>query len=286
MQELAGVIAVVTGANSGVGLAATRLLAEAGVGVTLVCRSRERGGTARAEVATRATGEAPALEITDLSRLDDVRGLAGRLADRHERIDILVNNAAVWRARREISPDGYEVTLATNHLGHFVLTGLLLERLRSGRGRIVNVSSEAHRNADIRRAGLETIIRGDAWAGGRRAYSDSKLANVLFTNELVRRHGGSGITANALHPGVLATRIWNQNLSPASIVMRLFKPLLGSPETGGKAVFRLSADPALESVTGRYFKVEHEVGTSADAADDGLAVELWDLSGRLTGLAY
>jgi len=172
--------------------------------------------------------------------------------------------------------------MATNHLGPFLLTNLLLERLKAARGRIVNVSSQVHHSGDLRRAPLEAIIRGDDWKGGLKAYSDSKLANVLFTFELARRCGRWGGTANALHPGVLATRIWNKSASPISVLMRLFKPMMKSPSVGGRAVFRLAADPDLAKTTGRYFNVETEARAQPLAYDEDLARNLWETSERLT----
>ena len=283
---LKGQVAVVTGANSGVGKSAAELLARAGADVTLVCRSRERGKPALADVrqAGAAAGADVRLELADLSRQADVRALADRLAARSPAIDILVNNAGVWLHRREITSDGFEITFATNHLGHFLLTHRLLARLAAGRGRIVNVSSEAHRNGDLRRAPLEAIVRGDAWKGGFQAYGDTKLANALFTFESVRRWASRGITANAMHPGVLRTRIWRKNRSALGLLLNAAKGLMAKPEVGGRAVMRLVEDPARLGVNGRYFKVEDEVAATAQAYDEDLARELWDRSLEWTGV--
>jgi NAD(P)-dependent dehydrogenase (short-subunit alcohol dehydrogenase family) len=192
----------------------------------MVCRDRGRGEKALAAVRRLAGDDRAELEIADLSSFESVRGLTDRLSARFDRIEMLVNNAGVFRARRELSVDGFEVTLATNHLGHYLLTVRLMDLLRRGRARIVNVSSNGHRRGDLRRAPLEKILRGDISYGGVQAYGDSKLANILFTFELMRRHGGEGIAANSLHPGVLATRIWNQNRTPLSLLTVLLKPLM------------------------------------------------------------
>ncbi len=277
--------AVVTGANSGIGKSAAELLVRSGAQVVMVCRSEERGAKARAELARAAPEAALDLELADLSDFDSVRRLADRLLGTHERIDVLINNAGVFRGRLERTGAGLERTFATNHLGHFLLTRLLSDPLRAGQARVVNVSSNGHRSGDLKRAPLEEIARGDAWAGGVQAYGDSKLANVLFTFELARRAAEDGITTNALHPGVLATRIWNQNPWHVSQVMRLFKPFMGRAAVGGKAVYRLAAAPELEGVTGRYFHVEKEAEAAPQAHDEELARELWELSERLTGLA-
>ncbi|MDE2661427.1 MAG: SDR family oxidoreductase [Gemmatimonadota bacterium] len=286
-RDLKGQVAVVTGANSGVGKSAAQLLSRAGADVTMVCRSRERGEPALADVrqAGAAAGADVRLELADLSLQADVRALADRLAARLPAIDILVNNAGVWLHRRQISSEGFEVTFATNHLGHFLLTHQLLEPLAAGRGRIVNVSSEAHRNGDLRRAALDAIVRGDAWKGGFQAYGDTKLANALFTFESERRWGARGITANAVHPGVLRTQIWRKNRSALGLLLNAAKGLMAKPEVGGRAVMQLVEDPARDKVTGRYFKVESEVAATAQAYDEDLARKLWDQSLEWTGIA-
>jgi len=299
-SSLKGQVAIVTGANSGVGRSATEMLLGAGARVTMVCRSRERGERALAEVqaaglrgarnrtahggrfdepvAGDSGGARVDLELADLSRREDVRDLAGRLASRLPAIDILVNNAGVTRPRCVHSPEGFELTFAINHLGHFLLTRLLRERLEAGRGRIVNVSSRGHHSGDLRRAELEDIARGRAWDGALQAYADSKLANVLFTLETVRRWGARGITANAVHPGVLATEIWKKTSLAPRLLLRPFTWFMSSPDVGGRAVMNLVEDPSRDDVTGRYFHVLKEQSPSAQARDEALACELWERS--------
>ncbi len=291
---LRGQAAVVTGANSGVGRSAAEMLVRAGVRVTMVCRSRERGEQALAElqgVAAAAQANPPGgmevdvaaatvtLELADMSRLEDVRAAAARIAARLPAIDILVNNAGVAQAHRVMSAEGFELTFATNHLGHFLITHLLLDRLKAGRGRIVNVSSRGHRGGDLRRASLEDIARGRAWKGGLQAYGDSKLANVLFAAESVRRWGGCGITANAVHPGVLSTEIWNKTPRLIRFLIRPFTWFMDKPDVGGAAVMNLVRDPARDdTIAGRYFNELDEELPSAQARDEGLARELWERS--------
>ena len=309
--SLSGQVAVVTGANSGVGRSATEMLLEAGAHVTMVCRSRERGERALAELrqsapagsqgaerqvgkgadtvgtaSDSAAGTQIDLELADLSRQDDVRELADRLASELPAIDILVNNAGVTRPQCVHSPEGFELTFATNHLGHFLLTRLLRDRLEAGRGRIVNVSSRGHRSGDLRRAGLEDIARGRAWEGALQAYADSKLANVLFTSETARRWGARGITANAVHPGVLATEIWKKTSLAARLLILPFTWFMASPDVGGKAVMNLVADPSRDDVTGRYFHVQREESPSAQARDEALACELWERSVEWTRIDH
>ncbi len=285
MTELQGCICVVTGANSGVGRSTCRLMAARGAHVVLVCRDRRRGEAARVEIQRHgAQGAEVELELADLASLEEVRRAAERLRSRFGKLDVLINNAGVYRARREITADGFERTMAVNHLGHFLLTHLLLEPLKAAAGRVIIVSSEAHRGGDLTRRPLEEIFRGEGVYRGFQAYSDSKLANVLFTFELARRlDNASGVTVNALHPGVLATRIWNQNANPVSLFMRAMKPFLGSPRRGGAAVLRLAGDPSLREVSGRYFKEKDEVSAALAAHDEDLAARLWQSSIDLTG---
>lgn len=283
MSDLRGTIHAVTGANSGVGKATAHQLASRGATVILICRSRERGERAREEIRDSAGAAHVELRVADLASLDQVRRLGRELAAELDRLEGLVNNAGVYRADLELTEDGLERTMAVNHLSHFLLTHLLFPRLRAASGRVVNVSSDSHRVGNLRRAPLESILRGRVEYRGMRAYADSKLANVLFTFELDRHIAGSGVTTNAVHPGMLATRIWNQNRDFASLLMRLFKPFMRSPRRGGAAVARLAMDPDLAGVSGRYFDGMKERRAAPVAYDTKLARELWDLSARLTG---
>lgn len=278
MVELAGRVAVVTGANSGVGRSTTELLAKAGARVVMVCRDRGRGEKALAAVRRLAGDDRAELEIADLSSFESVRGLTDRLSARFDRIEMLVNNAGVFRARRELSVDGFEVTLATNHLGHYLLTVRLMDLLRRGRARIVNVSSNGHRRARLRRAPLAEIFRGTDPYSGIVAYGDSKLANVLFTRELARRWGGDGVLAFAVHPGVLATEIWDRNSGLVMRFLQWWKRFMDPPSVGGEAVSRLVLDPDVASLSGGYFDELEPARPSADALDDGLARSLWEES--------
>ncbi len=286
MSELRGKTCIVTGANSGVGKAASQLLAARGATVVMVCRDRRRGESEQAAI-RRATGNSDVqLEKADLACFAEVRRAGEALNARFDRIDVLVNNAGVYRAQREITTDGYEMTHAVNHLAHFLLTHLLLDSLRAAGGRVITVSSEAHRGGDLTQRPLEAILRGEVAYRGFQAYSDSKLANVLFTFELARRLENARVTANALHPGVLATRIWNQNKNLVSLFMRACKPFLGRPRRGGEAVFLLAAGRQLNGVTGRYFNRLDDAQAVEAAYDRDLARRLWELSAELTGVRF
>ncbi len=272
-----------TGANSGVGRSVTELLLAAGAEVTLVCRDRARGERALAELEGSRSRAAATLELADLSSPTAVRGLASRLSDRLARIDILVNNAGLALDRLQTTAEGFEQTFATSHLGHFLLTNLLLDRLHGG-GRIVNVSSTAHRFGDLLRAPLEEIARGRAWRGGFPAYCDAKLANVLFTMESARRWQADGVAAAAVHPGVLATGIWSRHHGALGLLMRAVTIFMRDPDVGGNAVMaaiRRSADGA---ASGRYFHVAAERRPQPQAGNRDLARDLWERSLTWTGL--
>lgn len=233
-------VCVVTGANSGIGEAAAHGLARTGARVVMICRDRKRGERVRAQIARAAGSERPDLRLVDLSSLRQVRALAESLASSYGAIHVLVNNAGVYRARPEMSQDGFERTLAVNHLAHFLLTKLLLPALRAGRARVITVSSGAHRMAKLKRKPLEQIIRSVGNYDGKQAYADSKLANILFSFELARRE--RELTAIALHPGVLATHIWNRNTDLLSLAARLAKPFMERPAKGGERIVRLATD--------------------------------------------
>jgi len=272
---------VITGANSGVGFEAARRFAADGAHVVMVCRDADRGRAARDVIRQERPEARLVLEVADLSSLSSARALGDRLHGLG-RIDVLVNNAGVARMDLELTEDGFERTMATNHLGHFALTVRALDRLQEFGGRIINVSSEGHRRGDLKRASLGDIVRGRIGYNGFQAYCDSKLANVLFAFELDRRCAERGITAVAVHPGVLSTRIWNKDASLGLWFARLLKPFMSKPGIGGDAVHRLVADPEVAELSGVYFKVREQVQAGEQAYDEALARELWELSEQLT----
>jgi NAD(P)-dependent dehydrogenase (short-subunit alcohol dehydrogenase family) len=272
-----GKTVVVTGATGGIGGATARGVAERGATVVLVARDPERGEALRAAIA-RATGNPRVrLFLADLSSLAAVRAVAGAIAADHPRIDVLVNNAATYTRRRKVSADGIELQWAVNHLAPFLLTRSLLAPLTAGGGRVVTVSSAAHRGARLRWDDLQMRRRYFGWA----AYSATKLANLLFTRELARRMAGSGVTANALHPGVVATELLMGGFPP----IRLLRRFLRTPEEGAATPVFLATSPAVEGITGRYWIDCKEAQPAAAALDDEAAARLWLWSERMTGIA-
>jgi NAD(P)-dependent dehydrogenase (short-subunit alcohol dehydrogenase family) len=260
-----------------VGFEASRELLARGWDVAMICRSRERGEKARHELRSAGSG-IPSLHLADLSSLDQVRSVGRAVAEAHPELHGLINNAGLYLASRELTDDGFETTLAVNHLAHVLLTLLLRPALAAGGGRVVCVSSEGHRQADLDRRPLEEIFRGEGSYGGFRAYGDSKAANVLFAREADRRWCDDGIRACAVHPGVLATRIWNKNRNPVSLLMRLFKPFMGSPSRGGTAAVRPLAELDAARMGGRYFKRTEEAEPHEVIQDPELARRMWEAS--------
>jgi retinol dehydrogenase 13 len=268
---------LITGANSGVGFEATRLLVEAGIPVVMVCRSADRGEAARTELGTGAA--LTRVEQCDLADLGQVRALATRLVATGVEARALVNNAGLYRARLEHTVDGYERTLAVNHLGHYLLTRLLEQPLRRRGARIVNVTSGGHRGGRLDRRPLLEIFRGPDDYGGWQAYADSKQANVLFTLELARRWPETPVYA--VHPGVLATAIWDRERTLAMQMIRWFKPFMGSPAEGGRAVTHAVLDA--DDPSGTYFRGTSSEAPASGSRNPGLGHHLWEVSGHAVG---
>ena len=276
-----GKICVITGANTGIGKAAAAALAALGAQIVMVCRDRVRGERALEEVAAAAVkggqGGSAELSIADLSSQSDVRSVAAAILAAHPRIDVLVNNAGVALKHRELTVDGIERTFAVNYLAYFMLANLLLPGLRAaGSARIVNVSSGAHRRGRLDFDNLQ----GERSYSNIRMYSDSKLEDLMFTYALARRLAGSGVTVNALHPGVVATEIWRE----VPILDFLSRWLMLSPEKGARTTVYLAASPDVEGVTGQYFDKCKPAGTIALSHDVVLQERLWTTTVTLTGV--
>ncbi len=270
---------MVTGASTGVGRAAATIAVRDGADVVMVSHDPNRAARALRTVSALGTGHV-SVELADLSSLAEVRDLAARLRSRLTHIDVLVNNAGILSARRQTTGDGFELTMATNYLGPFLLTNLLKEPLAAARGRVVNVSSDGHRSGDLLRAPLDHIVRGRAWGGMLKAYGDSKLANILFTFEWMRRM--PDVIANALHPGVLRTRVWNRNWHPLSLFMQPFRLFMQKPERGAEAVMRLT-HAGVADEGGGYFDKTRPARAVEQAYDERLAAELWEMSEQWCG---
>jgi len=273
-----GKVIVITGATSGIGQVAAEQLAAMGARIVLVARDRARGEAALARLREGGPGIAHSVHYADLSRLAEMKRVAGQVAATESRIDVLINNAGAVFSSRRVTEDGLELTFATNHVAYFVLTHGLRERLiAAAPARVVNTSSDAHRGA---RLDFEDLGAARGYRG-LKVYGRSKLCNVLYTRELARRLEGTGITANSLHPGFVATRFGDQSGGPLSYVIRIAKTFAISPEKGSETLVHLASSPEVASTTGKYFYKCRAVPPSLEAQDDAAAARLWSETAKL-----
>ncbi len=276
-------VALVTGASAGIGLYTALGLACAGFRVVMAGRDRARIERARRTVAERSGSTAVEPALADFASLVAVRGLAERVLATHDRLDLLVNNAGLISPRFQLSEDGYEQTIAVNHLAPFLLTNLLLDRLRASAqldksgARIVTVASQAHRGARLDPTGL---AGREDWSP-LKAYGRSKLCNILFTHAWL---DGSGVMAACLHPGVVATAIGNRAGGIAGFGWRLVKPFLTTPENGAATSLFLATTPDPAPFHGAYVIDKRVTQPDRTALDDKLGEALWAESARLVGL--
>ncbi len=283
VPSLIGKTILITGATSGIGLEAAIVFAAAGAHTIIVGRNPAKTATVLTQIKQRAESAIVEALVCDFSSQDAIRQLATEFCSRYRRLDVLVNNAGTVYARRRLTADGIEATFAVNHLGYFLLTHLLRDLIvASAPARIVNVASTAHYRGtlDFNDLGFE---HGYAIM---KAYARSKLANVLFTRELAQRLAGTGVTVNAVHPGVVATHIWDG--APAwtqplfAFAKRVF---MISPAQGAATIVYLATHPDMANVSGRYFEKNRPRAPSKPARNDELAAHLWAESARLTGIA-
>jgi NAD(P)-dependent dehydrogenase (short-subunit alcohol dehydrogenase family) len=274
---------LVTGATDGIGKATAIALATEGAKVVILARNEAKGRAATAEIRAAArTPDASLADfiVADLSSQQEVRRAAAEYKSRYGRLDVLVNNAGVLATERHQTKDGLEETFAVNHLGYFLLVQELLDLLKaSAPARIVNVSSESHRHAKMVWDDLQFANRRyEPW----RAYGQSKLANILFTYELARRLTGSGVTANALHPGVVATGFAQTYGGPTALLVRLAHPFLATPAEGARTSVFLASSPEVDGVTGRYFIKGKAAASSELSYCEVSQKKLWAISEELT----
>jgi len=275
-------VVIVTGANSGIGKMTALELARKGARVVMICRSRSKGEAAMAEIIAQSGSAQVELIIADFASLESVRRAADAFLKSHDRLHVLVNNAGLYMSERLLSQEGYEMTFAVNHLAPFLLTNLLLERLRaSAPARVVTVSSAAHMTGHIRFDDLNAT-RGFS---GFRAYGDSKLANVLFSNELARRLEGSAVTSNSLHPGVVASNFASGTGGLMGVFFSLARPFFSSPEQGAQTSIYLASAPEVAGVSGKYYANKRPQSSSAESKNRDVQRRLWDVSADLVKLS-
>jgi NAD(P)-dependent dehydrogenase (short-subunit alcohol dehydrogenase family) len=281
-----GRVCLITGASNGIGKAAAIKLANMGASLVLLCRDRDLGETAMAEISLRTGNDDIDLLVADLGSQRQVREAAVAFLDAGRPLHVLMNNAGAINMARGETEDGIETTFAVNHLGHFLLTNLLIERMReNGPARIVNISSEAHRiGYGDGRIAFDDLMGAERYNGWK-AYGQSKLANILFTRELARRFNPAEVTANVLHPGVVASRFGRNNRKGwLPYLQALYRPFCRGNEKGADTAVWLAATPEIEGVTGKYFKDRKVLAPGPHALNDQDAARLWELSERMTGL--
>ena len=276
--DLSGKIALVTGATAGIGLITAEALAKMGATVVIVSRNEQKCRDVVAQIQANTGNTRVEYIAGDLSAMAQVRSVAAEFLRRYDRLHILVNNAGAFINDRQVSADGYEMTFALNHLNYFYLTQLLQDTLiASVPARIVNVSSDAHRGGKIN---FDDMMSEKSYSGFG-VYSMTKLANVLFTNELAQRLEGSGVTANSLHPGFVATNFGKNNGGIVGFFMPVVQMFALSPEKGAETSIHLAASPAVEGVTGKYFTKKMPVQPAKAALDIAAQRRLWEVSEKL-----
>ncbi len=278
---LRGRTCVVTGATSGIGKETALGLAHLGGTVILAGRNPEKGEQVRQEIVSRTGSSSVDFMVLDLSSQASIRAFVEAFKAGHHKLHVLVNNAGLYTRRRNLTVDGFESTFAVNHLGSFLLTNLLVDLIKaSAPARIISVASEAQRSGriDFDDPQLEKNF------SGFRAYTQSKLANIMFTYELARRLEGTGVTANCLHPGGVRTNFAGQDGGIMRILMRMMWPLLLSPERGAQTPLYLASSAEVEGVTGGYFIKGARARSSPLSYDEEACRKLWEMSAQLMGL--
>jgi NAD(P)-dependent dehydrogenase (short-subunit alcohol dehydrogenase family) len=275
-----GKTVLITGANSGIGFVTAVELAKMGARVLMVCRDTERGAHARAAVAQVATGAAPELLLADISSQQAIRVVADDIRQRFPKIDVLINNAGGIFAERGFTANGIERTFATNHLGPFLLTNLLIDLIKAGTGgRIVNVASESY-PSELDFGNLQ----GEKGYSSLSAYFRSKLENIIFSLDLAQRLQNSGVTVNCMSPGPTSTRFGDNMTGLAGLFPRLAKKLFPGPEKGARTLIYLASSPDVEGISGRFFLRQRARRTKPVTSDAEVAARLWRVSSLLVGL--
>lgn len=285
-ESLKDKVVIVTGANTGIGKEVVRNLVKRDAKVIMACRDMDKCEETRTELVLQSRNKYVYCRKCDLASQESIRKFVELFKKEHSRLDILINNAGVMRCPKSYTEDGIEMQLGVNHMGHFLLTNLLLDVLKnSAPARIVNVSSAAHARGKIKLKDLNSEEKYDP----ADAYSQSKLANILFTRELADRLKGTGVTVNAVHPGVVNTDIvrhmgFNQNYLSRMFVKTLLWLFVKSPLKGAQSVLYTALDPSLNDVTGIYISNSKITDVSKEAKNDEVAKWLWVVSEKWTKL--
>ena len=277
-----GKTVVVTGGTSGIGEVAALRLAEQGARIVLIARDPARADATLAKLRTANPSALHTVHLADLSSLVEMKRVAGEIAAAEARIDVLVNNAGAVFTTRQESADGLEMTFAVNHMAYFVVTNILLPNLKATPGaRVVSTASMAHTSGKIDFDDLQLRKKYSTF----HAYGTSKLMNILFNRELARRLEGSGVTANCLHPGGVATRFGSNNSGVLAVIFKVAISIAGiSPEKGAQTIIHLASSPDVATISGEYFYKCKVIEPSPAAQDDDVAKRLWEVSAKIAAI--
>ncbi|MFL5320431.1 MAG: SDR family oxidoreductase [Myxococcaceae bacterium] len=278
MNGMEGKVALVTGATGGIGRITARELAKAGADLTIVARSKDKAAETLAEINAAAPNAKVDVIYADLSEIAQVRAAAAEFKKKHDRLHLLVNNAGAVNMERHVTKDGFELTFAVNHLAYFVLTNELLDLLKaSAPARIVSVASDGHRIGKIDFDDLQ----GEKAFGGMKAYTQSKLANILWSNELARRLQGTGVTSNSVHPGVVATGFGRNSPGFFNFLVKLGSIFMITPEKGARTTLHVATSPDVGNTTGAYWAKRKPSRPAKQALDEAVGKRLWEVSEQL-----
>jgi NAD(P)-dependent dehydrogenase (short-subunit alcohol dehydrogenase family) len=277
-----GKIVVITGATSGIGQVAAENLAGMGARLVLVARDKARGEAALARLRQAGSGPIHTIHYADLSRIAEMKRVAAQIAAAEPRIDVLINNAGALFSSRQVTADGLEFTFATNHMAYFVLTHGLRTNLLAAAptARVINTASDAHKGNVLDFSDLQSTKS----YSGFKVYGRSKLANILYTHELARRWAGTGVTANTLHPGFVATRFGDESGGMLSFGVRIAKSFAISPEKGAETIVYLASSDDVANISGKYFYKCRVATPTKEAQDDEAAKRLWVETEKLAGV--
>ncbi len=278
-MDMKSKVVLITGATSGIGKVTALELAKMGANVVIVGRNPEKTEAVAEEIRQQLNGSGSVDTLVgNLASLKEIQNIAAEFKTKYQRLDVLINNAGAYFTERKFSPDGFEMTFALNHLNYFYLTSLLLDLIKaSAPARIVNVSSSAHYGAKLN---FDDLMNEKKYRGFK-AYGQSKLMNIYFTRELAKRLQGSGVTANVLHPGFVATNFGRSNGGIFNPLFRLVQLGAISPEEGAKTSIYLASSPEVETISGEFFDKSKKKRASAEAYDDQAAAKLWQVSEKL-----
>jgi len=282
-ENMNGKVCLVTGGTNGIGKATAQALAQMGATVVIVGRDAQKAALVSKEIQESSGNPNVDWLLADLSSQQDIRRIASEFKNKYSKLHVLINNAGGTFMTRQLSVDGIEMTFSLNHLAYFLLTNLLLDTiLASSPARIINVSSDAHSGGKIEFDNLQ----GERSYSGIGPYGNSKLANILFTNELARRLEGTGVTVNVLHPGLVSTGFGKNNPGLLMKIMGVVIPLIArSPEEGAETSIYLVSSPAVQNITGKYFVDCKVTQPAPQATDSAVAKKLWDVSAEMVHLA-